>query len=84
MYTTKEGKTLNGSNMISRSRQEKMLASGWSLVHVDVRESAQEAYDRISEEHPGRIVRIYSDTTRVRGFHDKYAMMRWPRKARSE
>ena len=84
MYTTKEGKTLNGSNMISRSRQEKMIQDGWTIVHVDPCESAQEAYDRISEEHPGRIVRIYSDTTRVRGFHDKYAMMRWPRKAGSK
>lgn len=84
MYITKEGKTLNGSNMISRSRQEKMIQDGWTIVHVDPRESAQKAYDRISDERPGRIVRIYSNTTRVRGYHDKYAMVRWPRSSKKE
>ena len=84
MYTTKEGKILNGSNMISRSRQEKMIQDGWIIRRVESGETDQEAYDRISAEFPGRIVRIYSSTTAVRGYYSKYAMIKWPRKARSE
>ena len=79
MYKTKEGKVLEDHNMISRSRQEQMLSTGWELRHVDDRESAQDAYDRISKDNPGKIVRIYSATTAVRGYYNKYAMVRWPR-----
>lgn len=80
MYTTLKGKTLDDHVILSRSRQEDMLAKGWVLVHVDTHETAQEAYDRITKAHPFRIVRIYSATTAIKGYHDKYAMMRWPKK----
>lgn len=81
MYKTSTGMILKDSNMLSRSRMDDMLNNGWSLVHVDLHESAQEAYDRISREHKGMIVRIYSATTAVRGYYSKYAMVRWPKKS---
>ena len=80
MYKAEKGKTLDDSVILSRAREEEMLAKGWSLRHVEIRETAQEAYDRISQAEPFKVVRIYSATTAVKGYHSKYAMVRWPRK----
>lgn len=78
MYKAEHGKVLNDHVILSRSRQEDMLNKGWELRHVELHESAQEAYDRIKKQAgPLKIVRIYSATTAVRGYHDKYAMVRW-------
>lgn len=80
MYKTIDGKTLDSSVILSRSREDYMLENGWDLRHVETGETAQEAYDRIVQANPEKIVRIYSATTAVRGYHSKYAMVRWPRK----
>lgn len=74
MYIGKNGRRLNEDNMISRSRQEQMLDNGYACMVVRFRETAQEAYDRLSKTH--NTVRIYSDTTCVRGYHDLYAMVK--------
>lgn len=81
MYRAENGKILDDSVILSRSRQDSMLSKGWELRRVDLHETAQEAYDRISAANPFRIVRIYSATTAIKGYHDKYAMIKWNKKA---
>ena len=77
MYKAENGKILDDSVILANSRMEDMLSKGWSLRHVEIRETAQEAYDRISKAEPFKKVRIYSATTRVKGYHDHYAMVKW-------
>lgn len=75
MYKTKEGKTLKETNMISAARQKQMIdEQGWTISILEPNESAQEAYDRLLKQYPSRIIRIYSETTRIRGYHSLYAM----------
>lgn len=75
MYITKEGKALQDTTMISRERYEKMVKDGYRYASICFRETAQQAYDGfISKGYES--VRIYSKTTRVRGYHELYAMIR--------
>lgn len=71
-YTNKKGKTYDAHNMISKSRAEQMQSKGYTYELVNTGELAQEAYDRLSKIFD--TVRIYSQTTRVRGYHEFYAM----------
>ena len=70
----REGKKLKGSNMISKARQQQMIDQGYMIKTVDSFETAQEAYDRLSMSYT--TVRIYSQTTKVRGYYSRYAMVK--------
>ena len=74
MYRAEDGKILDDSVLISRKRQAEMASRGWKRRLVNLQETAQEAYDRIY--FPGRIVRIYSETTCIRGYHSHFAMVK--------
>lgn len=71
-YTNNKGKTYDAHNMISKSRAEQMVSKGYTYELVNTGELAQEAYDRLIKKFD--VVRIYSQTTRVKGFHTFYAM----------
>jgi isocitrate dehydrogenase kinase/phosphatase len=75
MYKTREGKILNESTIISRKRYDEMEEAGYRWYSVELRESAQEAYDRLATSDL-KVVRIYSKTTSVRGYHKLYAMVK--------
>ena len=71
-YMTIKGKSLDGDCYISTARMEGMLAKGWCIRAMEPRETPQEAYDRLSKTF--ETVRIYSQSTRVRGLRSYYAM----------
>ena len=71
-YTTKDGKHYVGGSYISRARQDKMLENGYFIAHVEMNETEQDAYDRLSQKY--EVVKIYTCGTAVRGYRDKYAM----------
>lgn len=52
-----------------------MEEAGYRWYNVDFQESAQEAYDRLATSD-SKVVRIYSKTTCVRGYHKLYAMVK--------
>ena len=76
MYRAENGKILDDSVVIGRKRQEQMATKGWSFRVVNSQETAQEAYDRIHGGFPNRIVRIYSATTAIRGYHNHFAVVK--------
>lgn len=71
-YTDRNGKHFVGGSYISRARQDKMLENGYCIKCVNVSETEQDAYDRLSKDY--EIVRIYTEGTAIRGYRDKYAM----------
>lgn len=71
-YTDKNGKHFVGGSYISRARQDKMIANGYYIAHVETSETEQDAYDRLSKTN--ETVRIYTEGTAVRGYRTKYAM----------
>ena len=75
MYITKEGKVLQDTTMISRKRYEKMVKNGYMYASIIFRETAQEAYDGFMSKGY-ESVRIYSKATRIRGYHELYAMVK--------
>lgn len=72
MYTTKEGKTLNES-ILSTKRLNRMGDNGYYYRTIE-NETSQQAYDRLSPMY--ETVRIYTETTRIRGYHKLYALVR--------
>ena len=74
MYITKDGKMKN-ETMISNERYEQMSNNGYCYCAVGCAETAQEAYDRLISNGWNK-VRIYSQATRIRGYHKLYAMAR--------
>ena len=71
-YTDKNGKHFVGGSYISRARQDKMLENGYVIKHVEMYETDQDAYDRLSKDW--EIVRIYTAGTAIRGYRHMYAM----------
>ena len=71
-YTDKNGKCFVGGSYISTARQDKMIENGYSIQHIELNETEQAAYDRLSKKF--EIVRIYTIGTKVRGYRRAYAM----------
>lgn len=64
-------------NYCGRKQQEQMIARGWRLkLSRDWEESvnADKLYDRLSQEW--KQVKIYYDTTAVRGLHNNFAFVK--------
>lgn len=73
-YTTKDGKKRN-SYVLSGKRQDTMIHNGWRLcLAKSYCETEQQMYDRLINLYSD--VRIYEDTTMIRGLHSIFAMCR--------
>lgn len=73
-YTTKNG-TRKNPYVLSAKRQDEMANRGWTLCLADsYSETEQQLYDRLSQRYDD--VRIYEDTTRIKGLHNIFAMCR--------
>lgn len=71
-YKDKSGEARN-THLLGGKAQERMTKNGWRLRQaISCRETAQEMYDRLSREYSQ--VKIYEGTTRIRGYHDIFAL----------
>lgn len=75
MYKTNEGKVLK-VYAISSERFSEMEVNGYNYLLVYAGETAQMAYNRLIDRGYTK-VRIYEESTRVRGYHSLYAMAKW-------
>lgn len=73
MYTDKSGNE-HRSYIISEERFLRMEKNGYHYEIANCHECEQELYDRLSSKY--ETVRIYESTTRVKGCHDIYAMVK--------
>lgn len=73
MYKDKNNNSHN-PYIISEERFLRMEKIGYHYEIASCHESAQELYDRLSRKY--ETVRIYEATTRVKGCHDIYAMVK--------
>lgn len=66
---------MNNPRYCGGKEQEKMIARGWKLkIAEDPRETPREIFDRLIQSYDR--VKIYYDTTRVRGLHSYFAMVK--------
>ena len=66
---------MNNPRYCGRKEQEKMMARGWMLkIANDPRETPREIFDRLTQSYDR--VKIYYDTTRVRGLYSYFAMVK--------
>jgi hypothetical protein len=73
-YITKSG-IMKHPYILGNKRIDEMCERGWRIKLVDsYHETPQELYNRLSELYED--VRIYEDTTRIRGLHTIFAMCR--------
>jgi hypothetical protein len=74
-YITKTGK-VRKTYLLSKSRQKEMIENGWFIgLANSCHEGTQELYNRLSERYSD--VRIYEDSTMVRGYHTTFAMCKF-------
>lgn len=66
---------MNNVRYCGGNEQERMIANGWRIeLPENCRETPEEIYERLSQRY-GK-VKVYYDTTMVRGYHDYFAMVR--------
>ena len=66
---------MNNPRYCGGKEQEKMMARGWKIrTAKDPRETPREIFDRLIQSYDR--VKIYYDTTRVRGLHSYFAMVK--------
>ena len=71
----KEKPKMNNPRYCGGKEQEEMEARGWRVMIKDrMDETAEEMFERLSKSYSK--VKIYWDTTRVRGLHDYFAMVK--------
>ena len=62
-------------NYCGKAQQERMIKNGWTLKLAEVGEFEEELYERLSKEGYSQ-VKIYYDTTMIRGLHKYFAMVK--------
>lgn len=66
---------MNNPRYCGGKEQEAMMARGWKIrIAEDPRETPREIFDRLIQSYDR--VKIYYDTTRVRGLHSYFAMVK--------
>lgn len=65
---------MNKPRYCGRKEQERMTSNGWRIELAEFRESPEEMYKRLSRYHEQ--VKIYWDTTMVKGYHEYFAMVK--------
>ena len=66
---------MNNPRYLGGKEQDRMIANGWRIMLKEsMNESPEEMFERLSKTYPK--VKIYWDTTRVRGLHNYFAMVK--------
>lgn len=74
-YTDKSGKVKNIYYGGGKKFQEDMESRGWSVrIANSYQENEQDLYDRLAKYYDK--VRIYYDTTMIRGYHKIFAFVK--------
>lgn len=73
MYKTYEGKMVN-VYLLGDKGETELLEKGWRIALANFRETEQELYDRLIKTY--RCVRVWRRATRIRGYHDIFAMVK--------
>lgn len=61
-------------NYLGSKGQERMIKNGWRIKLVEFGETSDQLYERLSKRYSK--VKVYYDTTRVRGYHEYFAMVK--------
>jgi hypothetical protein len=61
-------------NYCGGKQQERMIKNGWRMILAEFRETPEELYERLVAR--GYKVKVYWDSTRIRGIHDYFAFVK--------
>ena len=61
-------------NYLGGKGQERMIKNGWTIKLVKFDETSDQLYERLSQRYSK--VKVYYNTTRVRGYHKYFAMVK--------
>lgn len=62
-------------NYCGGAQQERMIANGWRIALSEFRETPEELLERLTKAGYSK-VKVYYESTRVRGIHDYFAMVK--------
>lgn len=77
MYTIIKNGVETKVNYCGKDAQERMIKNGWRIeLQAYANENEQDMYDRLEATGKYKDIKIYYSTTRIRGYHSFFAMVK--------